>query len=249
MKNNLQFNENGNLYVERKITLNESANFYDKSDENGADPMRQYKMLMKKYSSNVGGCWSYKQGASSAYCAEGDGSSVVLKGYIRIEDIDFVKTILLNFNYEGEYEIRVKPNAKVELIEVVFDCRYKIPLKGHLIVSSTYFGNNSGYKGDYAPIDDGFGNVNQWMDRKGNITNFDDVSKQIRLNGNNLDDIFTSVTYLDSGFAAVKYYNKCTLVTPDNKLINNGNLWFDYLGEFRDGFAVVKLNNKYSYIN
>ena len=211
MKNNLQFNENGNLYVERKITLDESANYYNKSDEKGSDPTQLYKMLIKKYNSNVGGCWSYKQDASRAYCAEGGGSDVVLKGYIRIDDIDFVKTILLNFNYEGEYEIRVKPKAKVELTEVVFDCRYKIPLKGHLIVNATYFGNNSGYKGDYAPIDDGFGNIT-YMDRNGKIHNVLDLVKNKIINNVPIDEIFHQIKQINEVFRCGIFLNYMYLI-------------------------------------
>ena len=114
--NNLSFDENGNLYVERQVRIEGSAKHYNKSTFDNYDPKILYNNLVDNYNNNVGGCWSYNKGGSKAYCSKEEGDIITLKGYIRIDDIDFVKTVLLNYRYPNEHEIRVKPNAKVELI-------------------------------------------------------------------------------------------------------------------------------------
>lgn len=124
-----KYNDVGNIYVERAVTL----------DGNVTDVMKDlFSDLKDTYHNNVGGCWAFKEGMGKAYCGERNAMIVLLKGYIRLEDIDWFKTCDLNYRHD-EYEIRVNPNAKVELFEVIFDGKYKLPLNGTLIVSSTYF--------------------------------------------------------------------------------------------------------------
>ncbi len=143
----LQYDDRGNIYVERAITIDEDIEtvVYD-----------LFTSLSDKYHNNVGGCWAFKPGMGIAYCSEAIGARLLLKGYIRLEDIDWLKTCDLNYN-QSEYEIRVKPNAKVELFEVLVNGKYKLPLQGTLVVSSTYFGNNSWFENDLATVDDGMG--------------------------------------------------------------------------------------------
>ena len=143
----LQYDDRGNIYVERAITIDEDieAVVYD-----------LFTSLSNKYHNNVGGCWAFKPGMGIAYCSDAIGARLLLKGYIRLEDIDWLKTCDLNYN-QNEYEIRVKPNAKVELFEVLVNGKYKLPLQGTLVVSSTYFGNNSWFENDLATVDDGMG--------------------------------------------------------------------------------------------
>ena len=129
----------------------------------------------------------------------------------RIDDIDFVKTALLNFIYEQEHEIRVKPNAKIALDNFSYD-EYTVNFKTPLIVSGTYFGNNGKFTGDYAKVDDGFGN-NEYIDRQGNITSKDVASKRIldKINYqlkhcNYLEEVFKGVCYdYVNGIDIVRY--------------------------------------------
>lgn len=269
----LKFNENGNLYVERAVKINDSINSYDKSDSNGKDPMSLYNSLVKNYNNNVGGCWSFKEGKGRAYCAENFGSTLLLKGYIRTDDIDFIKTVLLNYKY-NEDEIRVKPNAKVELFEVLADGKYKLQLKDTLIVSSSYFGNNGKFNGRYAYIDDGFGHTNQIIDRNGKIL---DLNKKLNAkNINNLEllsnglykakidhswvllddnlkpisDVYAYIGDFSCGLANVQLENKkWSYIDTNGNLIKKGKILFDYTSSFHNNFAAVKLNNKYSFIN
>lgn len=245
----LNFTDDDKLYVEREVVIDKKANYYDGSTRNGVDPKILYNKLVQNYNNNVGGCWSYRLNGSESYCTHESGDSITMKGYIRTDDIDFVKTVLLNFHYDMEHEIRVKPNAKVELFEVIFDCKYKIPLKGHLIVNATYFGNNGKYNGEYAQIDDGFGNKDYLIDRKGNIYKPNEIIKVKNQRGLPLNQIFDVIRTLNYGFKKGIFKNIECLINSENKIIGNGDIWFERIHFFYDNFAKVELNNKFNFIN
>ena len=246
---NLVIGKDGNIYVERSVVIDSSASSYDKS-EGGIDPMYLYKSLVRNYQNNVGGCWSYKVGGSESYCSMNGGDIIVMKGYIKVDDIDFVNTILLNFQYRDEHEIRVKPNAKVELFEVLFNCKYKVPLDGHLIVSATYFGNNVGYTDDYAIIDDGLGNY-RFTDRNGNIISYESMIKIINSklsNGVNPEDIFEYVENLGDGIKKVKFLHKWSIICSDGRLACGGNILFDTVYQKYGSVIKVELDNRFSFV-
>ena len=184
-----EFNERNLMYVERAIRL--------PSKLNSEDNQFFYKELIRNYQNNVGGCWTWEEGRAAAYCSQVDGSLVEFKGYIRLEDIDWVETDYCNmYNMNAEREIRVKPNAKVEVFEIGTDFTvdshktkiddteeggvhfHKIPLRGTLIVNATYFGNGGKYNGDYAQVYDATSHEQKYMDRKGNIVGEDVINKQ-----------------------------------------------------------------------
>lgn len=249
IKNYLSFNEDGNLYIERQIIIDGSIQQYDKSDNKRTDPKVLYNSLVQNYQNNVGGCWSYRKGRAESYCSTANGDSIVLKGYIRIEDIDFIKTALLNFYYDDEHEIRVKPKANVELFEVICNCKYKMPLKGHLIVNATYFGNNKTYKTDYAPIDDGFGNQD-YMDRKGSIINKEELFKRAFSSGRSLTDFFDEVSRFGSSLYKIllndKYYLSDNKGNITKSTINGG---LNYIGDLYGDYAKVEKNEQESLID
>jgi hypothetical protein len=190
------FNNRNMMYVERAITLTKSIESED--DQN------IYKTLVDNYQNNVGGCWTWKRGKAESYCTNNSGAELVFKGYIRLEDIDWVETDYINcYDMNFEDEIRVKPNAKVEVFQVStnydfsmmgnkYKGLYKLPLRGTLIVSATYFGNNGKYNGDYAKIYDATSRNQKYMDRKGNILDsygrykhyYDEALKYISQNPN-----------------------------------------------------------------
>jgi hypothetical protein len=184
-----EFNERNLMYVERAIRL--------PSNLNSENNQLLYKELIKNYQNNVGGCWTWEEGRAAAYCSQVDGSLVEFKGYIRLEDIDWVETDYCNmYNMNGEREIRVKPNAKVEVFEIDTDFTvdshkakvddteeggihfHKIPLRGTLIVNATYFGNGGKYNGDYAQVYDATSREQKYMDRKGNIVGENVINQQ-----------------------------------------------------------------------
>lgn len=199
-----EFNEMGNMYVERAIKLSG----YNIGDAIGDD---MFYDLIDRYQDNVGGCWSWKKGRAMAYCGDSaGGSSILIRGWIRLDDIDWVETVYINsYNMNSECEIRVKPNAKVELFDILgtFNSHedfyydedndiygsyddygsdnnvYKVNLGGrHIIVNSTYFGNNGKYnKEGYAEIYDSLSSEQKYMDRQGNIVTKNDILNK-RLN-------------------------------------------------------------------
>lgn len=237
----LEFDNNGNLYVERSILLDTPA-------ENVL--INTYRELVKNYNDNVGGCWSYKKGASRAYCGIGK-HTIVFRGKIRVEDIDFVKTALLNFEYSDEHEIRVKPNSKVALDSFSYD-KYTVKFDTPLIVSATYFGNNGQFYGDYAGVDDGFGN-SEYVDRKGNKFSKEVVMNKLINNihnqldsGKELEDVFTDVYYGRNGIDMVFYdflgKDKINFV-KDNRILSP-YLWFDDAAFFKEGLAKISVLDK-----
>lgn len=259
--------KNGNLYVERALNT-PSLISWDKDSKN-------YNKLIQKYENNVGGCWAWKQGKAAAYCGAGD-DIVILKGYIRMEDVDWVETDYINssvYSMPNECEVRVKPNAKVELFEVetsikitkdeygreksrnadyTFDT-YKLPLKGHLIVTATYFGNNQTYAGNYAPLYDSQSKASKFIDRKGNIVSINDLlnnSESLLDLANNSDDF--SLGQEHDGLRRISYLTpnnilKYNFINANNRLLSP--TWFDYAGNFHDGFAKIGTKFKENFIN
>lgn len=244
------------VYVEREIKLDKQISYFDTSDINGYDPKHLFHTLVDYYQDNVGGCWSFSKEGGKSYCSHVNGSSILLKGLIRIEDIDMITTILLNIVHQRENEIRVKPRAKIELFEVIADCKYKIPLKQHLIVNATYFGNNTTYRANYAPIENDLDNDKKYMDRNGNIYNISNLIKKTLSNGKTLNDllydeeIIDEIYDLNNNITCLNIDRKWFLFNKQtNTLVKNGNIWFDDIGDFIENFAPVKLNSKWSFID
>lgn len=246
----VQFDENGNVYVERAINVPNEPDDYDRSYIDGEDPMDFYSFLADNYQNNVGGCWSYKNGAARAYCGKDTKNIIVLKGYIRTDDIDFIKTALLNAKYIDEFEIRVKPNAKVEVFEALYNYRYRLPLKGNLIVNATYFGNKGTYYGEYAPVDDGFGH-NSTMDRKGNIRDIYEALQEQLSKGIPFDDIFSDIVPLDDDKFFGCFCQKYFRVDYNRNIERGDSAFFDMVYGFSDRHValVYKASKGYSFIN
>jgi hypothetical protein len=193
--------------------------------------------MMEDYGFNVGGCWSYKVGAAQGYCKNSLGKAIILRGYIRTDDIDFVKTALLNFKYPTEHEIRVKPFAKVELFNFSFGKGFDegfdtINFEKPLIVSSTYSGNKQkNFKGIMA-VDDGFGGVS-----------FVDVNKKPMANDEYFSKLNEYINSLESfeqlrnnkHFVYVDTYGEIVILAAGGKVnfyhINKkrivSDIWFD----------------------
>lgn len=234
-----EFNEMGNMYVERVIVLDNAL-----GDIVG-DMI--YHDLIDAYQDNVGGCWSWKKGCGMAYCERGNGTKVLLRGWIRLDDIDWVETVYINsYNMNSECEIRVKPNAKVELFDIlgtyeytndfyydedknefaaysedgVSNKVYKFDLGGrHIIVNSTYFGNNGKYdKYGYAELYDAVSDERRYVDRRGNIYNLDGIIRKKLSTCNDENDLrfnFSSVQCFVGG----RYYILChSFLTDENTI-------------------------------
>ena len=171
--NKVKIDDRGLMYVERAIAIPTITS---------PDVDQKWLNKLKKlYHNNVGGCWSWGDGAAEAYCGKGN-DTITLMGYIRMEDIDWVETDYINngmqYGASFEKEIRTKPNAKIELFGLRFTNssnpkKYrgttKFPNGKTLIVSATYFGNEGHYNGNYAQIYDANSKDIKYMDRENNI--------------------------------------------------------------------------------
>lgn len=246
------FNEKGNMYVERIVTLDSELN----------DPSAgSFEKFIDKYNNNVGGCWAWKLGRASDYCGfESGGSKILLRGWIRLDDIDWIETVYINsYNMNAECEIRVKPNAKVELFEIYgsylnsdpcydFDNDrfssytnnneemplYKFNLDGrHIIVTATYFGNNVSFdKFGFAEIYDYNSKEKKFMDRKGNVINSQKelIMKKIEYLHDNNDmsysDVFNSVKEVKgSEFLLCNDYGKWFILDDNNDSLVGGMIF------------------------
>lgn len=223
-------NDDNLMYVERAITIPPFKGI----------SQGEFEKLIDKYENNVGGCWSWQEGSAEAYCGYGDmGSTVILKGYIRLDDIDWVETDYVNSRYYSvplECEIRVSPNAKVEIFDVT-DANGKslIHLKNTLLVKATYFGNNSTYKGEYAKLYNSESDEEDLIDRQGNIVRKDDV----------IDEISNRLKKKDKTLLknAIKNDNGQYLIRIPSYI-----LFFDKNGDYiskKECDKLKKINNKY----
>lgn len=244
-----EFDSNGNLYIERAIRLN--MLLYEPSEG-------EYTKLVDKYQNNVGGCWTWKKGASNDYCSNTNGSKIVLCGYIQLDDIDWIETVYLNMYHENkECEIRVRPNASIELFDVYscvnnefytkFKGDYHFKLNYPIIVNGTYFGNSGKYNGEYANIYDSSSNDKKLMDRNGNILYAKEIFlKEINYFLNNdvdIDLVFGKENVdhclYKTRFCKVKKYGLyCIIDIIDNKLLINDV--FTNVSSGRKGFIVEK---------
>ena len=260
--------ENGKVSIERTVTSYYKPTFFDNVDSTDDN---FYKELIRDYNENVGGCWCYKNGGSNAYCSDSEKNyKIVLYGQIRTDDIDFVKTVQLNYNYSNEHEIRVKPYAEIELMGISYDGRFK-SFEKHLIVSATYSGNNSKYIGGFGQIDDGFGNITI-VDRNRNIIDDTTLSRLLEkyfesdkgaikkaLDGN--DDKYNAQLFRDFGYGLYAIYvpilklNNCNFYDLNNNKILLDE-WINSIDTSyirrNDMIRVTKLNKlvpKYNYFN
>ena len=136
--NNLTINDRGLIYIERMITIPNALeyNFSTYYKQNQDD---LYQHLSKTYN-GVGICWSWKENGANAYNGSEYTSSnetrIVLKGWIKCEDIDWEQTLVCNaWGLNDEKEIQTVTHKQVEIFEIM-DVSHdvKIPLKKPIIV-------------------------------------------------------------------------------------------------------------------
>ena len=73
-----------------------------------------------------------------------------------------------------------------------------------------------------------------------------DALKRLR-NGEPIDEIFDVVRTIKKGSFIVELLEKQNILTPQNTF--KYQKWFDFIGNFKEGFAIVRLNGKWSFIN
>ena len=243
------FDDNGNMYVERAVRLPEKL---------GSVTSGEFERFVKNYQNNVGGCWSWKTDGAMDYCDEGDGDTVVMCGWIRLDDIDWVETVYCNaYVMNGECEIRVRANAMIKLVAIHdINSGYKLKLERPLIVRGTYFGNQGKYNGDYAEIYDAQSDVKTYMDRQGIVLSGKDIiySKIKKLNNNHdlgLEDVFNTYRSLDNGITYLVYDNDkvffLSLDENDNYFVMNDTLYDNV--EDKVSYYKLKIGDKYNIMN
>lgn len=131
---NLQI-KNNLIYVERSISLPTLTGYYSSDDYDD-----YYQELNGEYS-GVGKYWSFKEGNAIAYNGDienENGANVILKGYVRCEDIDWYETIINNLSsLKYETDITLKNNGFVNVYEIIVensDTSSKLPLNRPIIL-------------------------------------------------------------------------------------------------------------------
>ncbi len=129
-------NERGLVYCEREISV---PNLMGRADfATPTNPQKDAYEYFRENFSGIGECWSYSVGGGCAYCentyrANGGATHLLLKGWVRPEDVDLNTTMVLT-NYD-EVELRLKLNAKVEVDEIVVSkVGKRLPLKSPIIL-------------------------------------------------------------------------------------------------------------------
>ena len=244
----LTFDKNGNVYVERAITMQLPYGGLNGKTE------KLYNELINAYEKNVGGCWSYKKGMGKAYCGD-DGMKFVFKGYMFLDDVYWTEFIRLELRGLNEKEIRTYPNGRVQLMEIVVDDKTLTTksFDGPRILNSTYFGNNQKYgKAGFAKLGyQRIGYDKQYIDREGNEYTFDafaDLVQKKLQSGARPEDVFDKVAEYRDGFARVKLSGKWNYIDTNVNLVSPKQ-WFDYCNNFNGGFAIIELNDKENIIN
>lgn len=269
-----EFDENGNLYVERKLSINIS-------DLNHASP-KLYNDLIQDYEDNVGGCWSWKPGAAAAYCGSDDGIEIKLCGYMYLDDIYWEELIrkATDKNCKHEYEVRTYPRGRVMLTKIIFrDNKNKYvadfdSFDGPRILKQTYFGNNASFQGDYAKIGlQKIGYDKEFIDRQGNEYTRDELTAKgihffdkVYDYKNNFakveqDGLFNFIDkegnlvwhgdWFDAAYdfnhkkyAEVEKNGLYNILKSNGELVWKGKQWLDSIDEFEEGFALICIDEK-----
>lgn len=118
--------KNGLIYVERAIKI---ADLLDRKDN--------YFKDLEDYDDGVGIYWSYEENCSDTYydsLHDYENTTIILKGYTDPKSVRWEMGNRLVV--EGEYEIRLEPNAEIELFEITTLDRKRFPLEKPIIVTA-----------------------------------------------------------------------------------------------------------------
>lgn len=161
----IEFDKNGNLYVERSITMPIPNGDIDSEDST------LYQNQIEKYKKNVGGCWAVGRGTSAAYCGNSNETTIILKGYMFLDDIYWEDCVRLWMRPNTEFEVRTYPNGRVMMTEIQVDDK-TLSMKsfdGPRILKSTFFGNRETFHGNFVKLGyENSGYDKTFIDRQGN---------------------------------------------------------------------------------
>lgn len=118
-------NQNNCIYIERAITI---PKFADKN--------KLYDWFKKDYNGHLGVYWSYRRGGAEAYWGNNNQDTIILKGYVRPEDVDWLQTLASGVYNNDEYELNLKPNAPIQVVEIVTEKGNHKIFRGNLILQA-----------------------------------------------------------------------------------------------------------------
>jgi len=120
IKNALTITENGLIYVERGIGI---PNILSNKLDNYGD-VQYYDYLNDYYEGNVGNCWAYRKDCGEAYDNSiRNSTEIILQGYTRCEDVNWVQTFAQD-DY-GESELTLNTDGLVEITNIYTRSRGK----------------------------------------------------------------------------------------------------------------------------
>ena len=121
----IETNQNNCIYIERAITI---PKFADKN--------KLYDWFKKDYNGHLGVYWSYRRNFAEPYWGNNNQDTVILKGYVRPEDVDWLDTLSTYLYNVEEYELRLKPNAPIQVVEIVTEEGNHKIFRGNLILQA-----------------------------------------------------------------------------------------------------------------
>lgn len=247
----IEFDENGNLYVERSITIN-----IPYGDINSEDN-ELYGNQIRDYEKNIGGCWAVGHSNSKAYCGNyyDDTGTVIIKGYMFLDDIYWEEFVRLWDRESSEFEIRTYPNGRVMLTEIQINKKILKPkdFDGPRILKSTFFGNNIIFNGNFAKLGYEQSNYDKsFIDRQGNEYTTEEFLKKIvdfLKNGYDLGDMIDFYSDYDDDPTMICVWGKYHNFIDKDKNLLLPDRWFDYCSTFKHGKAIIEFEEKFNLID
>lgn len=119
-----EYHDEENVVVYRSMTVLNPIDFIESIKKN----------YFGKYS-GIGHCWAFSRDLAESHWGE-KGQEILLKGLLKIEDINVRNTFYLNLDMscgEDEAEVRVDDNKKVLITEMIIEGTDKVFKLNHLV--------------------------------------------------------------------------------------------------------------------
>lgn len=105
----LEINSNNCIYIERAISIPKFSN-----------KDKLYKQFKKDYNGHLGVCWAHTEWEARVYDYKANYDTLIMRGYVRPEDVDWQQTIIFCLNYfNEEHELRLNNNALIQLTNMI----------------------------------------------------------------------------------------------------------------------------------
>lgn len=121
----IKTNNKNCIYIERAIVIP----YFSNKD-------KLYKWFKKDYNGHLGVCWTYRDGYAEAYGGMESGETIILKGYVKPEHVNWTETITLCMGNVDEFELRLIENAPIQVVEIVTEEGNHRIFRGNLILQA-----------------------------------------------------------------------------------------------------------------